>query len=317
MEINARHMTDFKELFILEKDISSREADRIIKNLYSILKDIGCNEITIKVINSIRSVSKKSAVLIGESFFREIEEVCDILKSKDVIYDYLLHWTKDLISSTVLKKMGCTAYEDLYENKIMIPKNGLENVFIYRGMRLGKISVRKNSIRLCEIGRISSYLKIFIAGNRAYIKIGKDCTIKDLNIFCGNAAKVVIGNDCMFARNIEIRQTDGHQIFDLNTRERINHEKDVFIGNHVWIGKDVFLLGGANIPDNCVLGARTVTSRKFEEKNCVIAGNPGKIIRQNILWARDDVSFPCQNYEECKDQEALKYLDKNYIKENF
>lgn len=42
-------------------------------------------------------------------------------------------------------------------------------------------------------------------------------------------------------------QTDHHHIFDQNTYKRINISKDIQIGNHVWVGRDVELLAGASI----------------------------------------------------------------------
>ena len=76
----------------------------------------------------------------------------------------------------------------------------------------------------------------------------------------------------------------------------------------LWLGRECFLLGGAYIPDNCIIGAQSITSSKFTEKNCIIAGNPAKIIRHKIIWARDSARLDYKNYDECKDKEAEKYL---------
>ena len=39
----------------------------------------------------------------------------------------------------------------------------------------------------------------------------------------------------MCARNVRIRPSDGHILYDINTKEPLNKGEDV-IGNHVWIG---------------------------------------------------------------------------------
>ncbi|GFI70811.1 polysialic acid O-acetyltransferase [Lachnospiraceae bacterium] len=74
--------------------------------------------------------------------------------------------------------------------------------------------------------------------------------------------------------------------------------------------------GGSGIPDNCIVGEGTVTTRRFEEPACIIAGCPGRIIRRDVLWARDDQRNDLQTYEECKDKKALDFLSREQW-ENF
>ena len=40
------------------------------------------------------------------------------------------------------------------------------------------------------------------------------------------------------------------------------------------------------IPDNCIVGISSVVTKKFETKNCVIAGNPAKVVKEDIKWNR-------------------------------
>ena len=58
----------------------------------------------------------------------------------------------------------------------------------------------------------------------------------------------------------------------------------LMIGPHVWIGSSVTVLKGAVIPDGCVIAAGSVVCSKFEMKNALIAGNPARVIRENISW---------------------------------
>src|ERR1700712_2184137 len=43
-------------------------------------------------------------------------------------------------------------------------------------------------------------------------------------------ANVTIGDDVMFAKNIEVRTDDTHPIFDVNTRKRLNVSRSIDIG---------------------------------------------------------------------------------------
>lgn len=108
--------------------------------------------------------------------------------------------------------------------------------------------------------------------------------------------KIYIGEDCMFSNNIGIRVSDGHSIFN-GKNQLINEGKDVYIGNHVWIGHGVRIEKGSYISDNSVVGEYAVVTKKFLEKNVIIAGLPGKIIKRGIKWdRRDPRAFIPQNF---------------------
>ena len=53
----------------------------------------------------------------------------------------------------------------------------------------------------------------------------------------------------------------------------------IVIGKDCFIGCNTIILKGTVIGDGCVVGAGAVVSGKFED-NCVIIGNPAKVIRQ-------------------------------------
>jgi len=39
---------------------------------------------------------------------------------------------------------------------------------------------------------------------------------------------------------------------------------------------------GAEIADGCIVGANSFVSKNFNQKNCIIAGNPAGIINENV-----------------------------------
>ena len=101
---------------------------------------------------------------------------------------------------------------------------------------------------------------------------------KDLN--------VTIGDNCMFARNILIRPTDGHFILDNETGEIKNFGENIEIGNHVWIAGNTAILKGVKIHDNCVIGHGSIVTKSTTEPNAVYAGNPAKLVKRNINWKK-------------------------------
>ena len=90
-----------------------------------------------------------------------------------------------------------------------------------------------------------------------------------------------IGKDSFISWNCQILDDDFHEIIYDDKKDTDNKIK---IGNHVWIGSNVSILKCVEIADNCIVAANSVVTKKFTEKNCLIAGSPAKIIKQNVNW---------------------------------
>ena len=106
----------------------------------------------------------------------------------------------------------------------------------------------------------------------------------------GGGGDIIIGEDCMFSYNINVRTGDYHTIVEKGTHKVLNYNADVIIGNHVWVASDVLICKNVRIADNSVVGARSVVTRRFDEPNVVIAGMPAKIVKTNINWDRRCIS---------------------------
>jgi acetyltransferase-like isoleucine patch superfamily enzyme len=50
------------------------------------------------------------------------------------------------------------------------------------------------------------------------------------------------------------------------------------IGNHCWFGMHSIVLPGVQLGDRTIVGAGSVVTTSFPEGNCVIAGNPARVI---------------------------------------
>ena len=104
-----------------------------------------------------------------------------------------------------------------------------------------------------------------------------------------NNLKVTMGKNCMVGSNVSIRTTDAHTIADKNTKQILNYGKDVIIGNHVWLARDVSVMKGVKIADNSVVGAYSVVTKSLEEENALYVGIPAKKIKSEIEWYRNSI----------------------------
>ncbi|MGK9477940.1 hypothetical protein ACSSV9_14110 [Melioribacter sp. OK-6-Me] len=77
--------------------------------------------------------------------------------------------------------------------------------------------------------------------------------------------------------------TDAYSIYD-EQNKRINEDKSIIISNHVWIGCQTLILKKAEIGDGCIVGANSLTNKKFIYNEVVLAGNPEKLVKKNVKW---------------------------------
>lgn len=117
--------------------------------------------------------------------------------------------------------------------------------------------------------------------------IGDDTTFQETHIVVTEPnSKIVIGKDCMFAYDIDLRTGDSHSIVDSITSERLNYAQNISIGDHVWIAPHVSILKGVHISENSVVAIRAVVTKSFMESNILIGGVPAKKLKANINWTR-------------------------------
>ncbi len=95
--------------------------------------------------------------------------------------------------------------------------------------------------------------------------------------------RIAIGDGCLFADQVEISISDMHSIIDAGTRARINPAKDIIMGNRVWVGNRSMIMKGVTLADGAIIGAMSVVTRNVPS-NCVVAGNPAKVVRENATW---------------------------------
>lgn len=117
------------------------------------------------------------------------------------------------------------------------------------------------------------------------VTIGNKTTINGAEFWVTEGKNITIGEDCMFARNIELRTGDNHAIFQ--NGKRLNKGSSISIGNHVWVGANVKILKGVVVPSGSVIGNASLVTKVLEEENAIYAGTPTRLIKSNICWYRD------------------------------
>lgn len=175
----------------------------------------------------------------------------------------------------------------------MITSTGDDNTLILgEGARLGDLGRPKleflgsgNRIILADnvVVKRGHYR---LSGDNMTISFGQKTTVNGAYILCLEGASVSIGDDCMLSYDIEIRTSDAHSVLNHETGKRVNPAKDVSIGNHVWIGKEVMIMPGCAVANDVIIGARTILTSDVEESHVAVAGVPGRIVSRNRSWQR-------------------------------
>ncbi len=123
----------------------------------------------------------------------------------------------------------------------------------------------------------------------AEIHIGNHVGISGATIYARKS--ITIGDNTDIGGNVKILDNDFHPI-EIEARNRVatgkvGMEEDkligtrpIVIGKNCFIGCNVLILKGTVLADGCVVGAGSVVCGKFKEENCVIAGNPARLIKR-------------------------------------
>ncbi len=97
------------------------------------------------------------------------------------------------------------------------------------------------------------------------------------------AKEIIFGNDCLIAWGVLVMDTDEHPILDMEGN-RLNPDKPIVLGTHVWIGCKSVLLKGAIVPDNTVVAAGTWLRTAFTGAHQIIGGDPPTVLKENVQW---------------------------------
>lgn len=137
----------------------------------------------------------------------------------------------------------------------------------------GKLEVLKSSI--CNGCRIS-------ISSKAKLKLGHDTSINENTRIMVNSY-IEIGDNSIISFDVNILDSDQHKIFIEN--QEIENTKPIIIGKNVWVGSRATILKGVTIGDGAIIASGSIVTKDVPPKT-LVAGNPAKIIKENIRWEK-------------------------------
>lgn len=166
--------------------------------------------------------------------------------------------------------------------------SGKGNVlFCEKGVKLANTTINFNAdnsiVFLCE-NKYAYKLNLTVYNDNVFYSGKGNYFNGALTVILSEQKHFFIGNNCLVSFGIWVRNADPHLIYDIDSKERINPTKSIFIGDHVWLGQSVMLLKGTEIESGSIIGGMSVVSGKKIANNSLWAGNPARQIKDNIFW---------------------------------
>ena len=112
------------------------------------------------------------------------------------------------------------------------------------------------------------------------VEIGNNVSINSISVLC-RSTKIEIGNNSLIGANCYILDSDFHPAWPPFSRDEYAgsaYDKNIKIGNYVWIGLNVTILKGVQIGDNSVVAAGSVVAQSIPA-NCLAGGVPAEVIK--------------------------------------
>lgn len=151
--------------------------------------------------------------------------------------------------------------------------------FEYNNLKPSELEKRKEVLNLI-LGKTQSKFHIeqpFWCDYGYNIEIGNNFYANH-NLIILDCNKVTFGDNVFIGPNCSFYCPD-HPL-DYKTRNKnLGRALPINVGNNVWIGGSVTILGGVNIGDNAVIGAGSVVTKDVLP-DTLVCGNPAKFVKQ-------------------------------------
>jgi acetyltransferase-like isoleucine patch superfamily enzyme len=180
-------------------------------------------------------------------------------------------------------KLAMRAMKIRYGKRLLL--QGVPVIFNKKGaeMSIGEGCVIKSAF-LSNLVGLYSRTVIVTRTPEARIRIGNNVGISGATIYARK--RITIGDNVCIGGNCKILDNDFHPL-EWEERNRMCRgsgvgeipSRGIAIGANCFLGCNSIILKGTELGEGCVVGAGAVVSGKFGD-NCVIAGNPARVIRK-------------------------------------
>ena len=127
------------------------------------------------------------------------------------------------------------------------------------------------------------------------LSIGENVELNDF-VHISAFSRIDIGDDVLIASKVYISDVNHGNVgdseeYDISIPHRLQqlHAKPISIGENVWIGESVCILGGVTIGKGSIIGAMSVVTRSIPPHSIAV-GNPAKVIKnynhESKSWER-------------------------------
>ncbi|MBQ4068010.1 MAG: hypothetical protein IJC76_02040 [Lachnospiraceae bacterium] len=135
------------------------------------------------------------------------------------------------------------------------------------------------------------YLSSCYWGYSLEIQIYKNCVCSfgknnyinaRMSLIIGEGMNFFCGKESLFAREVKIRTSDHHLIYDIDSMKRINYGKSVYLGDHIWLADGCRIFKGSMIGSGSIIGAGATITNKVIGSNEMWAGT--KRIKKKVCF---------------------------------
>lgn len=118
--------------------------------------------------------------------------------------------------------------------------------------------------------------------NAKNISLGFDTRITtNCIIWAGKTSKITIGDNVLIGPGVQLHASNHGYVLGkgpMTYQERV--EKDILLGNDVWVGGNSVITAGVTLADGIIVAAGSTVTKSFDEKNIIIGGVPAKKITE-------------------------------------
>lgn len=92
-----------------------------------------------------------------------------------------------------------------------------------------------------------------------------------------NGARISLGHNVWIAQGCCLI-TSNHDLYNPELHQK---GKDIYIGDHCWLGANAVIMPGVILGPHTVVGANAVVTKSFPNGRVVLAGVPARVIKNN------------------------------------